>query len=270
MNVTEEQIEAFKSEMWPDGYTDEDIARGLAAAFAVREKLTREQIHKLVDDGKMFVDTNPEANWLAAAELACPHCGGSGHKDDVRPLSLAPQVKVKPPSKIDVLREWFGGDRYARDYEYIDANFSEQAQRVADYTAGIMSALDAPQVKEAPAPSPVAGEHVDYPKILYVCETCWEGNSEACGSDRDRINVTPDGRWLCEDCRDGEGIDVAICRDAPKLYTDPSSHLRAACEGIADDYMTSEHHHPGYVLIPTAKFEAIHAALAATEGNGHE
>jgi hypothetical protein len=41
--------------------------------------------------------------------------------------------------------------------------------------------------------------------------------------------------------------------------------LRAACEGIADDYMTSENHHPGYVLIPTAKFEAIRAALA-TEG----
>jgi hypothetical protein len=57
-------------------------------------------------------------------------------------LSLAPQVKVKPPSKIDVLREWFGGDRYARDYEYIDANFSEQAQRVADYTARTMSALE--------------------------------------------------------------------------------------------------------------------------------
>lgn len=38
--------------------------------------------------------------------------------------------------------------------------------------------------------------------------------------------------------------------------------LREACEGIADDYMTSETHHPGYVLIPTAKFEQI---VAATE-----
>ncbi|MFD1104191.1 hypothetical protein [Sphingobium olei] len=38
--------------------------------------------------------------------------------------------------------------------------------------------------------------------------------------------------------------------------------LREACEGIADDYMTSEAHHPGYVLIPTAKFEQI---VAATE-----
>lgn len=121
-------------------------------------------------------------------------------------------------------------------------------------------------------PSPATNvrgvEQVDYPKILYVCETCWEGNSEACGSDRDRINVTPDGHWLCEDCRDGENIDAALCREAPKLYTEPLAHLRTACEGIADDYMTSEHHHPGYVLIPTAKFEEIRAAIATTEGSG--
>jgi len=37
--------------------------------------------------------------------------------------------------------------------------------------------------------------------------------------------------------------------------------VSAACDGIADDYMTSEKHHPGYVLIPSAKFEAILAAL---------
>ncbi len=33
--------------------------------------------------------------------------------------------------------------------------------------------------------------------------------------------------------------------------------LRKAVEGIGDDYMTSEKHHPGYVLIPTFKFEQI-------------
>ena len=38
--------------------------------------------------------------------------------------------------------------------------------------------------------------------------------------------------------------------------------LLEAVEGIDDDYMTSEKHHPGYVLIPTAKFEQI---VAATE-----
>jgi hypothetical protein len=37
--------------------------------------------------------------------------------------------------------------------------------------------------------------------------------------------------------------------------------LYVACDGIADDYMTSEKHHPGYVLIPAARFEAITAIL---------
>lgn len=37
----------------------------------------------------------------------------------------------------------------------------------------------------------------------------------------------------------------------------------SALKGIADDYMTSENHHPGYVLIPTQKFEQL-VALAST------
>jgi len=41
--------------------------------------------------------------------------------------------------------------------------------------------------------------------------------------------------------------------------------LRKAVEGIDDDYMTSEAHHPGYVLIPTAKFEQIVGALSSTK-----
>jgi len=42
------------------------------------------------------------------------------------------------------------------------------------------------------------------------------------------------------------------------------SDLVEACSGIDADYMTSEQHHPGHVLIPTAKFEAIIAALGDT------
>lgn len=74
-------------------------------------------------------------------------------------------------------------------------------------------------LRAAPSPLPQERWHqVDYPKILYVCEICSESNSEACGNDRDHINVTPDGRWLCADCLDDEGIDVSVCRDAPKLF----------------------------------------------------
>lgn len=54
---------------------------------------------------------------------------------------------------------------------------------------------------------------------------------------------------------DGECVVEA---GSPRVST-----LREAVEGIDDDYMTSENHHPGYVLIPTAKFEAIRAALSA-------
>ncbi|MBZ9888082.1 hypothetical protein LB559_09035 [Mesorhizobium sp. BR1-1-3] len=35
----------------------------------------------------------------------------------------------------DILREWFGGDRYARDHEYLDANYGKQARQVANYLA---------------------------------------------------------------------------------------------------------------------------------------
>lgn len=36
----------------------------------------------------------------------------------------------RPVCWIDILREWFGGERYARDYEYLDKNYAEQARRV--------------------------------------------------------------------------------------------------------------------------------------------
>lgn len=39
--------------------------------------------------------------------------------------------------------------------------------------------------------------------------------------------------------------------------------LRAALTGFGDDYMTSEQHHPGYVLIPVEQFERICAAMGA-------
>jgi hypothetical protein len=56
----------------------------------------------------------------------------------------------------------------------------------------------------------------------------------------------------------------AACKRAADILP-----LHEACvealRGIGDDYMTSERHHPGYVLIPTAKFEQIQAALSALD-----
>lgn len=75
-----------------------------------------------------------------------------------------------------------------------------------------------------------------------------------------------DSGW-CATCLDREHRDSVA--HPPAHPVDPvaggealrDALVSAACDGIADDYMTSEKHHPGYVLIPSAKFEAILAAL---------
>lgn len=35
-----------------------------------------------------------------------------------------------------------------------------------------------------------------------------------------------------------------------------------ACQSMLDDHMTSETHHPGYVLVPTAAFEKVRRAVS--------
>lgn len=60
----------------------------------------------------------------------------------------------------------------------------------------------------------------------------------------------------------------ALARQAagePKMMLSPEDQARvraalAAIAGVSSDFMTSENHHPGYVLIPTAKFEQLRAA----------
>jgi hypothetical protein len=39
-------------------------------------------------------------------------------------------VPARPVMRMEVIREWVGGERYARDYEYCDATFKDQADRV--------------------------------------------------------------------------------------------------------------------------------------------
>lgn len=39
------------------------------------------------------------------------------------------------------------------------------------------------------------------PTMMYVCDSCFENASEACGHvDRDNLRVLPDGDWACEVC----------------------------------------------------------------------
>lgn len=41
----------------------------------------------------------------------------------------------------------------------------------------------------------------------------------------------------------------------------PEEHLFDACEAITQDYMTSDEHHPDYVLIPRKWFDVIQQAV---------
>jgi hypothetical protein len=45
----------------------------------------------------------------------------------------------------------------------------------------------------------------DQTKIMLCCESCVDINPERCGHFRaSDLSVTPDGRWLCDDCYDDD------------------------------------------------------------------
>ena len=58
------------------------------------------------------------------------------------------------------------------------------------------------------------------PRILYVCDTCWDENPEGCGyTSPKELRVTPDHGWMCENCwTDGplaEDEKAGLWRDLP-------------------------------------------------------
>lgn len=69
-----------------------------------------------------------------------------------------------------------------------------------------------------PVAEAVAAEPVGCPRILYVCEHCQENAPEMCGHSRDDLYVTPSGKWLCDECRDEEGVPISDCVSPPALY----------------------------------------------------
>ncbi len=102
MKITDEHIAAFGEAFWQVNAASkiaansDEIRRGLEAAFAVRAKYTREQISEMIGRGEAFSETSPEADFIKHSEMSCPHCGGSGHKDDVRPISSSLAGVVEP------------------------------------------------------------------------------------------------------------------------------------------------------------------------------
>ncbi|MCB5203260.1 hypothetical protein LH464_12345 [Neorhizobium sp. T786] len=161
--------------------------------------------------------------------------------DEMVPMALDRQFQLKAGWQVAIAAAIEAPptpDLHVEPVAYL-RHGEEAPVRQVPWGAMWISDKDDPRAFPVFATPPVqhaAGEQIDYPKILYVCEICAENNAEACGNDRGRINVTPDGRWLCDDCRDGEGVDVGECRDAPKLYTAPATNVPCRdCDGYTCD-----------------------------------
>jgi hypothetical protein len=101
------------------------------------------------DDGSFEIYNNIASS--SASVLAREHA-----PDIRRALTATGESKTESSPEvteamhaIDVLREWFGGDRYARDYEYINANYMEQARKVAAFAALSVGREGAAQGRDA-------------------------------------------------------------------------------------------------------------------------
>jgi len=60
-------------------------------------------------------------------------------------------------------------------------------------------------------------------------------------------------------------MDLNHWTETPLFSHPPATDVAAlvkAAKAMAEDHMTSEHHHPGYVLVPTVAFEQMRQALA--------
>lgn len=85
-------------------------------------------------------------------------------------------------------------------------------------------------------------------------------------ADADRSEWISDARDFTERMT-GQPMACEIIERLLEIIAHPAPDaLRVAVEGIDADYMTSETHYPGYVLIPTIKFDTIRAALQAEQG----
>jgi hypothetical protein len=67
-----------------------------------------------------------------------------------------------------------------------------------------------------------------------------------------------------------EAIAAWNTRLSARTPSGGAGEMVAALEGFGDDYLTSEKHHPGYVLIPTEQFDRIRATLSALRQSGEE
>lgn len=62
------------------------------------------------------------------------------------------------------------------------------------------------------------------PKIMYVCQPCYENAPEACGRfDRKELRVLPDGTWVCSECHEhAEDLGLGSVPGWSKLLPPPA------------------------------------------------
>lgn len=122
-----------------------------AALAAENERLTREvdRKHEAYRIAHDQATENGQRAMRAEAEVERFRQERSyvvGWNDGFAHASAAASAAVKL-TRTDVLREWFGGKRYARDYEYLDAQFGQAADRIISFLSARAEASAAVKVK---------------------------------------------------------------------------------------------------------------------------
>lgn len=71
------------------------------------------------------------------------------------------------------------------------------------------------------------------------------------------------GRWTgaCHHCNANFQTRAELEEHERQDHANPMTALYEAAKEMQADYMTSEGHHPGYVLVPTAAFKKLQAIL---------
>jgi len=107
-----------------------DIAEALEALTPRADRTEREAIEQAVMVCPQCEGEGgyPDGLDEDACHTDCTRCGSNGWIVDL--ASLTPRANGREITRTDILREWFGGERYARDYEYLDASFGHRADAI--------------------------------------------------------------------------------------------------------------------------------------------
>ncbi|MDQ0510952.1 hypothetical protein [Ancylobacter amanitiformis] len=124
--------------------------------------------HDRGGESVVFAETeSPEDRYVRDAELACPHCGGSGHKDDVAAALEAQAVRIAEMSGSVAPQPAMGGDASTAKaaLHHVLGYLGETRLTVAEIRSIVMHH---PTVKAALAGRPVEADAPTCPLTLRV------------------------------------------------------------------------------------------------------